>query len=434
MAENELNRSTAGDQNESDDTLVILLRPSRNKAPQPSLIHVCRIWTERGFNGKALMQTMSLLWAVKRGLQVSELEKNLFMFRFGDARDKTKVLMGEPWHFDRNVLILQSIEGNEQPFTIDLFRTPFWVHVYDLPFNYRDPEVARMIGKKLGFLMDVYEEDEWEMLSFLRVRVMLNLRVPLCKHLEIKIEEGVTFTVLFKYENLPSFCFFYGRLGHSMKDCGYDSNEENGGSTQINFGEELQAPPFRKAASISKAPWTRGLNRSANSPQSSHQTRPPTHPSINPQYDEIGATTWRTWILRWRQHAKKYKRRRLRRLRSSSADDNESHQLELWRSRECSHNSCALCASAQIYSPDCVGQGNERSEGLALFWVEEVILILKSFSFHHIDVLVDNWRTQSPWRLSGIYGWPKQQNKNLTWALMRQLSHQSTDPGSYVGI
>ncbi|KAJ4835727.1 hypothetical protein Tsubulata_030564 [Turnera subulata] len=92
MAENELNRPTAGDQNESHDTLVIRLRPSRNKAPQPSLILVGRSWTERGFNRKALMQTMSSLWAVKRGLQVSELEKNLFMFRFGDARDKTKLL------------------------------------------------------------------------------------------------------------------------------------------------------------------------------------------------------------------------------------------------------------------------------------------------------------------------------------------------------
>ncbi|KAJ4842368.1 hypothetical protein Tsubulata_015725 [Turnera subulata] len=244
MAENELNRSTDGNQSDHDDTLVLRFRPSREKAPKTSLLLVGRLWTEKGFNGKALMQTMSSLWAVKRGFQASELEKNLFMFRFRDERDKTRVLMGEPWHFDRNVLVLQSVEGNEQPSQMDLSRTPFWIQVHDLPFDYRDPEVARMIGKKLGFLMDVYQEEGWEMLSFLRIWVMLDLRAPLRKQLEIKVDDDVTFTVLFKYENLPSFCFVCGRLGHSMKDYGYESDEENDGKALIKYGEELRALPF----------------------------------------------------------------------------------------------------------------------------------------------------------------------------------------------
>ncbi|KAJ4831163.1 hypothetical protein Tsubulata_030967 [Turnera subulata] len=169
MAENELNRSILRDASEPDDTLVIRLRPSSARAPKSSLILVRKLWMKRGFNRKALMQTMFSLRSVKRGLQINKLEKNLFMFNFRDERDKTRVLVGKPWHFDRHVLVLQFVEGNKQPSNIDLFRTPFWVLVHDLPFDYCDSEVSRMIGKKLGFLMDVYEEDEWEMLSFLRV-------------------------------------------------------------------------------------------------------------------------------------------------------------------------------------------------------------------------------------------------------------------------
>ncbi|KAJ4845037.1 hypothetical protein Tsubulata_031297 [Turnera subulata] len=146
MAGTNLHRMIESDQGESTNTLVIRLRSSRDKAPKPSLI--------------------------LRGLQASKLEKNMFMFSFRDERDKMKVLMKDPWHFDRNVLVLQAIEGNEQPSSIDLFQTPFWVQLHDLPFDYRDPEVAKMIGKKLGFFRDVYKEEDWEMLSFLTIKVI----------------------------------------------------------------------------------------------------------------------------------------------------------------------------------------------------------------------------------------------------------------------
>ncbi|KAJ4822549.1 hypothetical protein Tsubulata_042661 [Turnera subulata] len=205
MAGAELNRATDGDQEADQGTLVIRLRPSCDKAPKPSLILVGKLRTEKGFNSKALMQTMSSLWSVKRGLQISELEKNFYMFRFKDERDKNRVLMGEPWHFDRHVVVLQAIEGNEQPSNIDLFQTPFWVQIHDLSFDYCDPEVARMIGKKLGFLMDVYEEEDWEMLSFLRIRVMLDLREPLLKHLDVSVEDGEMFTVLFNLATISQF-------------------------------------------------------------------------------------------------------------------------------------------------------------------------------------------------------------------------------------
>ncbi|KAJ4833440.1 hypothetical protein Tsubulata_031549 [Turnera subulata] len=116
---------------------------------------------------------------------------------------------------------------------------------------------------KLDFLKDMYQDDEWEMLSFIRVHVMLDLHAPLRKQLMVSAEEGEAFTVYFKYENLPSFCFLYGRLGHTMKDCGYNSDEEIGVETQARFGDELRDPSFKKAFFVSKLPWlSSGMNTS----------------------------------------------------------------------------------------------------------------------------------------------------------------------------
>ncbi|KAJ4849503.1 hypothetical protein Tsubulata_005815 [Turnera subulata] len=105
------------------------------------------------------MQTISSLWSVKKGLQISELEKNLFMFRFRNARDKGKILAGEPWHFDRQVLVLKSIEGYELPSSIELHTTPFWVQIRDLPFDYRDPDIAEVIGRRLGSVMEMVRNE-----------------------------------------------------------------------------------------------------------------------------------------------------------------------------------------------------------------------------------------------------------------------------------
>ncbi|KAJ4849753.1 hypothetical protein Tsubulata_042990 [Turnera subulata] len=168
------------------------------------------------------------------------------MFRFRGVKDKTKILAGEPWHFDHHVLVLRSVEGQEQPSNIFLFVTPFWVQIHGLPFNYRDSKIAMMIGKKLGVLMEVYQEEDWDMLSIMRVRVGLNLRNPLRTTLPVAAEEEEAFVVSFRYEQLPTFCFLCRRLGHGMKDCGYKSDEEIHDEGSLSYTEELRAPPFRK--------------------------------------------------------------------------------------------------------------------------------------------------------------------------------------------
>ncbi|KAJ4841493.1 hypothetical protein Tsubulata_011851 [Turnera subulata] len=230
MAGVEVNGQGHTNQEGDEDTLVLPLHTPTLCAPKPTLILVGKLWSERGFNGRAFMQTMTLLWAVKKDLQISELAKNLFMFKFTDERDKKKVLDGELWHFDHHVLI------------------------HDLPFQYRDPKIAMMIGKKLGFLMEVYEEEGWDMETFFRVRVLIDLGQPLHRSLTVSLPQGEPFYVLFKYEGLPNFCLVCGWLGHTMKDCTYGSDDDEEEKPHIRYNEEIRAPPFRRKLSMSKAP------------------------------------------------------------------------------------------------------------------------------------------------------------------------------------
>lgn len=87
--------------------------------------------------------------------------------------------------FDRFLLMLKEIPGNEQPSTIKLAYTPFWVRAYDLPLNVKKKETACMLGNKVGkFIMKDLDDTRWG--RFLRFRALINLRLPLKRGIMIQ--------------------------------------------------------------------------------------------------------------------------------------------------------------------------------------------------------------------------------------------------------
>ena len=63
--------------------------------------------------------------------------------------------------------------------------------------------------------------------------------------------------------------------------------------------------------------------------------------------------------------------------------------------------------------------------GLAMMWTLEINVEIKSYSKHHVDVVVYN-ETGSNWRCTGVYGHPKSDQKKFTWELLRRLNTLSS--------
>ncbi|KAK9148161.1 hypothetical protein Scep_006918 [Stephania cephalantha] len=57
-----------------------------------------------------------------------------------------------------------------------------------------------------------------EQRKFMRVKVEIPLRSPLMRGLCLEVDEKTTLWIPFKYERLPSFCYYYGRLDHEEFD------------------------------------------------------------------------------------------------------------------------------------------------------------------------------------------------------------------------
>jgi interleukin-1 receptor-associated kinase 1 len=209
---------------------------------------VGKIWTENPYNVRAFKQTITQAWRLKNTVEVQDLQKNLFLFRFSTKKDADTVMRNGPWSFDRNLLILQRVSGDEQPSDLDMHNVSFWVRVYDLPLKFRSEGMAKKLGNIIGSFEEVDPKDSNRTGRFLRLKVSLDLRKPLKKCTKIKFQER-NMWVDFKYERLPNFCFACGRIGHQLKECEDVEDVDNNSYSDIEeksqaFGPWLRASPL----------------------------------------------------------------------------------------------------------------------------------------------------------------------------------------------
>ena len=203
---------------------------------------VGKVITDRTVNLDALRRTMNQIWALNHGLVVRTIDTNTFVFQFFHWKDKEKILEGRPWSFEQKLLVLQPIEGDEQPSQVVLDSSPFWVRLYNLPFNCRAAEDVRVVASCLGPVLDV-DVDDFGIERFCRVKVMLNIFKPLRRQQRIRRKDGMLTLIEYKYECLSYFCFRCGVLGHSDKDCSVEISAEN--ESELGWGAWLKASPHK---------------------------------------------------------------------------------------------------------------------------------------------------------------------------------------------
>ncbi|KAL6228156.1 hypothetical protein ACLB2K_002110 [Fragaria x ananassa] len=70
---------------------------------------------------------------------------------------------------------------------------------------------------------------------------------------------------------------------------------------------------------------------------------------------------------------------------------------------------------------------DEGCQGLALLWTAETQIIIRTHSFHHIDVKIRDSGQSPQFRFTGIYGWAAQADRWKTWELIRKLGDEICD-------
>ena len=188
---------------------------------------------------RALKNTLKSAWKMGSDLQIVEVGNSVLQFKFNSEYQLQWVERNGPWNFNNNLLRLCRWRKGLSASNIFLTHSPFWVQIWDLPFEHMSMEVGRELGNCLGkFIESNRRTGNSDQAKFMRIRVDLQLDKPLRRRGKVASEDREKLWVSFKYERLPTFCYFCGRLGHDDKHCPESAEHLN---SPRQYGDWLQA-------------------------------------------------------------------------------------------------------------------------------------------------------------------------------------------------
>jgi hypothetical protein len=142
------------------------------------------------------------------------------LIEFKDQSDLERVLLGEPWSYDKYLIAFQRVGVGIAVEDLQFNRVDFWVQIQNLPILCMKKSVAETLGRSIGEVIraQVHDEDSRSGRG-MRVRVRVDITKPLNRGRRIGMSNGGEGWVSFQYERLPNFCYWCGIPTHGEKDC-----------------------------------------------------------------------------------------------------------------------------------------------------------------------------------------------------------------------
>ncbi|XP_021802783.1 uncharacterized protein LOC110746864, partial [Prunus avium] len=184
---------------------------------------VGKVLSSKPVNKGAFINVIKGLWRPKAMVEIVSIRDDRFLFAFSNASDVRRILEGGPWTFGRDLLALAEVPDLAVPALIPLQTQAFWVRIHGLPAQF----LTRIMGEELGGTMGTVLTVNCDrhgicMGDYLRVRVVLDISLPLRRGLQVRLpspDGSEALWLLLQYERLPSYCSQCGRFDHKPREC-----------------------------------------------------------------------------------------------------------------------------------------------------------------------------------------------------------------------
>ncbi|KAF7844952.1 TMV resistance protein N-like [Senna tora] len=180
-----------------------------------------RLFTDKNLNRGTFRNMIMKGWNLSKGVLISEMGSNIFLFTFDKEVDCVRILRDGPWAILGCLLNVKPWNPDVTVKEIDLVSCHFWVQFHGLPLEgFNDGNVIKLC-QRVGSLVE-YEvpvEDGKIARTFLRARVVVNLNEALLDGVWVPRPNNSRIWIQIKYERLQQFCFGCGVVGHDQKNC-----------------------------------------------------------------------------------------------------------------------------------------------------------------------------------------------------------------------
>ena len=157
--------------------------------------------TKRALNTESIIRTFNPIWWPNNGFKVRNVGNHTILFIF-----------------DHLVMIKRydySIPVKDLVFDHVSLR----VQVHDIPIKYLSREVVEKLYEATGEVNKKSSLMEVDRGNVMRIRLRVNITLPLCRGRIFTLDNRLKEWVSFKYERLPNVCYWCGQLNHFDRDC-----------------------------------------------------------------------------------------------------------------------------------------------------------------------------------------------------------------------
>ena len=162
-------------------------------------LFVAKFLTLQVLNREVMARTFKQLWRSTNGFKIQNEGDNMVLFVFDNPNDVDKIILNQPWSFDKHIIMLQRYTTNGPIRELDFTKTLFWVQVHDIPIRYMTMEVVENICEIVGEVQKSAKAVNEEGGYFVCVRVKVDITMPLCRGRIITLDNGEKKWVQFKY-------------------------------------------------------------------------------------------------------------------------------------------------------------------------------------------------------------------------------------------
>ncbi|KAM0911064.1 hypothetical protein ACQ4PT_013724 [Festuca glaucescens] len=360
-------------------------------------------------------------WGNPKGLELRSMGTNQFMAEFACERDKLRVLDGSPWHVSKHGVILNEFDKNLRPHEYRFEELTLWARFMSLPFSLMNDQwgknLAECVGRVKKMDVDVFSQ---------------------------KRQTTEYYAVM--YEQLPTFCFSCGLLGHSSLGCATPADRDAEGFLPYH-GPGLCVPDERKKKqSCSNSGQSSFASNQSSKPGSgpngpSSQTYASARPHGKDTTGEVNSPV-------------KPKKPRARKPKATAPDGSgkevvlaqgggskvTGHKRKEYRPKVNPEPAASVpvvgnvlvVVSPPVTGEDDIDSGTDSNKkrlsgGLALFWLPQYTVTLKGFNAHCLDMMFSS-EGSAPCRATFVYGEARRELRHEFWTLLYRLRLEWNGP------